>query len=472
MYNLEAEQAVIGCVLLEASWGKESVLRPEHFFDQAHAAIWEAIMITAHDGDKPTDVVSVASELSIANRLDFVGGVNQLARLAKSVPTTAQFEFYQRLVLEAWKLRKADDIMQRGREEISATQEQEAISATIKQLTDIEESGTKKQGVTMREAAMQVFEDIEGAMNRTEEISGIATGYTDFDRMTNGLQQEELIIVAARPSVGKTAWCLNLAMGAVDPKINTSFPVSCDIFSLEMGVKPLTNRMICAKGKIDATHIKNPRRFMRNDEDWTNLTLATSMVSEMDIEIHDDPVITVPEMRSIVRRRVRKARQKNPKAKHLVIIDYLQLIRPAFKASSRQEEVSEISRSLKQMSRELNVCVVALSQLSRGVEQRQDKRPMLSDLRESGSIEQDADIVAFLYRDDYYNADSDMKNIIEIIIGKQRNGPVGTVELVFLKNFNKFVNYERVNYGDARTPNTGYSSNNGHTSHGRDDDDI
>lgn len=449
MINLEAEQAVIGCALLEGSWAKEAIISPDHFFDGRNEVIWEAIMKTANSMDKPTDVVSVASELNAMNQLEFVGGISHLTRMMKSVPTTSDFEFYQRLVMEAWKLRAAEDIMRSGAEEIAAAQEQEAITTTIRRLSDIEEAGIKKESSSITDVLIDVVEETEEAMHREEEISGISTKYIDVDRATNGLQSGEVIILAARPSMGKTAFALNIGMNTTDPLANPSFPVGTDIFSLEMEEKDLVKRMICAEGNLDSVHLKNPKRFMRTDENWSKLTMAVSRINDRDIKIHDDPNVSVPEIRAIVRRRVRKAREKNPNHRHVVIIDYLQLIRPTVRSNSRQEEVSEISRALKIMARELKVTVIALSQLSRTVEQRADKRPMLSDLRESGAIEQDADIVAFLYRDDYYNAETEKKNIIELIIGKNRNGPVGTVELVFIKNYNKFVNYERAGRDDV-----------------------
>ncbi|MNC07956.1 Replicative DNA helicase [compost metagenome] len=249
--------------------------------------------------------------------------------------------------------------------------------------------------------------------------------------MTNGFQRNDLIIVAARPSVGKTAFALNIAQNvAVRAKETVA------IFSLEMSAPQLVQRMICAEANLDANIMRTGE--FKSDDDWSKLTMGIQSLSEAEIYIDDTPGVTVTDIRAKCRR------LKKEKGLGMIVIDYLQLIQGRGKGGeNRQQEVSEISRTLKQIARELDVPVIALSQLSRGVEQRQDKRPMMSDLRESGSIEQDADIVAFLYRDDYYNQDTEKKNIIEIIIAKQRNGPVGTVELVFLKNFNKFVNYER-----------------------------
>lgn len=285
--------------------------------------------------------------------------------------------------------------------------------------------------IAIRDVLMQVFDRVELLHQNKGGTSGIPTGFVDLDHMTNGFQRNDLIIVAARPSVGKTAFALNIAQNvAVRAKETVA------IFSLEMSAPQLVQRMICAEANLDANIMRTGD--FKSDDDWSKLTMGIQSLSESEIYIDDTPGITVTDIRAKCRR------LKKEKGLGMIVIDYLQLIQGRGKAGeNRQQEVSEISRTLKQIARELDVPVIALSQLSRGVEQRQDKRPMMSDLRESGSIEQDADIVAFLYRDDYYNQDTEKKNIIEIIIAKQRNGPVGTVELVFLKNFNKFVNYER-----------------------------
>lgn len=261
-------------------------------------------------------------------------------------------------------------------------------------------------------------------------ITGIPSGFTDLDAMTAGFQESDLIIVAARPSVGKTAFALNIAQNVAK---NTNETVA--IFSLEMSAEQLVKRMISAEGNIEASKMRTAN--LKTD-DWEKASHAIGILGSSNIVIYDPSYITAQEILNQCRR------LKKQEGLGMIVIDYLQLIAGSGKrGENRQQEVSEISRTLKRMARELEVPVIALSQLSRGVESRQDKRPMMSDLRESGSIEQDADIVAFLYRDDYYNADSEKKNLIEIIISKQRNGPVGMVELVFMKNFNKFVNYER-----------------------------
>ena len=267
--------------------------------------------------------------------------------------------------------------------------------------------------------------------NRVGDITGIPTGFAELDKMTAGFQRNDLIIVAARPSVGKTAFALNIAQN-----VATKTDENVAIFSLEMGAEQLVMRMLCAEGNIDAQRL---RTGSLTDEDWGKLTMAMGSLSNAGIFIDDTPGVRVKEIRA----KCRRLKQEQG-GLGMILIDYLQLIQGSGRSGeNRQQEVSEISRSLKALARELQVPVIALSQLSRGVEQRQDKRPMMSDIRESGSIEQDADIVAFLYRDDYYDKESENKNIIEIIIAKQRNGPTGTVSLAFVKEYNKFVNLER-----------------------------
>lgn len=290
--------------------------------------------------------------------------------------------------------------------------------------------------ISIRDVLMEVFEKVEFLSQNKGGTTGIASGFRDLDKMTSGFQRSDLIIVAARPSVGKTAFALNIAQN-----VGVREKETVAIFSLEMGASQLVQRMICAEANVDATRLRTG--FLEPD-DWEKMTMAIGSLSEANIYIDDSPSVTVSDIRAKCRR------LKKERGLGMILIDYLQLIHGRSKnGENRQQEVSEISRTLKQIARELEVPVIALSQLSRGVEQRQDKRPMMSDLRESGSIEQDADIVAFLYRDDYYNQESEKKNIIEIIIAKQRNGPVGTVELAFLKNYNKFVSLDRSQQGAA-----------------------
>jgi replicative DNA helicase len=355
--------------------------------------------------------------------------------LANSVPTTANTDYYIGILQEKALHRKAIVELRR---QMQAAMQVERVSELItgmKAGTDALEDAavTKKDFVTISDVALEVFDRTETVYNNRQsgiKVTGIPSGFTDLDDLTSGFQRSDLIIVAARPSVGKTAFALNVAQNAgfVQPE-----PVA--IFSLEMGAAQLVQRMISANGCINATSLRNGEMMAK---DWENLTLSIGSLSNCNILIDDSPTITVNEIRAKCRK------LKRERGLSMILIDYIQLISGSGKGKeNRQQEVSEISRKLKHLARELDVPVVALSQLSRGVEQRQDKRPMMSDLRESGSLEQDADIVAFLYRDDYYNRESERKNIIEVIVAKQRNGPVGTVELAFLKHINKFVDLDR-----------------------------
>ncbi|MDR0267861.1 replicative DNA helicase [Paenibacillus sp.] len=433
--NLEAEQAVLGAILLqsEAMITAMERVQPEDFYDASHQLIYEA-MIQLGEENQPVDLVTLTSRLQDKGQLEDVGGVSYLAKLAHAVPTAANVEYYAQIIEEKSMLRRlirtATQIVSEGYsggEDVSGM-----LSDAERRILEISNRRTGSGFVAIRDVLMEVFERVEVLHQQSGNTSGIPTGFVDLDKMTNGFQRSDLIIVAARPSVGKTAFALNIAQNVA---VRANETVA--IFSLEMSAPQLVNRMICAEANLDANLMRTGD--FKTDDDWAKLTMGIASLAEAEIYIDDTPGITVADIRSKCRR------LKKEKGLGMIVIDYLQLIQGRGKAGeNRQQEVSEISRTLKQIARELSVPVIALSQLSRGVEQRQDKRPMMSDLRESGSIEQDADIVSFLYRDDYYNQETEKKNIIEIIIAKQRNGPVGTVELVFLKNFNKFVNYERM----------------------------
>ena len=432
--DLEAEQAVLGAILLDSDClaSVQEKIRAEDFYRTAHRHIFEAMVELAED-QEPVDLITLTSRLRDKQQLEEVGGVGYLTELANAVPTAANVDYYAQIVEEKSILRRlirtATQIVSEG---YSAGGESvnELLNDAEQRIMEIADQRSSNGFVPIRDVLMEVFERVETLYNQKDIITGIPSGFADLDRMTSGFQRSDLIIVAARPSVGKTAFALNIAQN-----VGVRAKETVAIFSLEMSAAQLVQRIICAEANVDAGRLRNGHL---QNEDWEKLTMAIGTLSEAQIYIDDSPVLTVADIRAKCRR------LKREKGLGLVLIDYLQLIQGRGRpGESRQQEVSEISRMLKQMARELNVPVIALSQLSRGVEQRQDKRPMLSDLRESGSIEQDADIVAFLYRDDYYNKDSEKQNIIEIIIAKQRNGPVGTVELVFLKNYNKFVNLDR-----------------------------
>jgi replicative DNA helicase len=431
-HNMEAEQAVLGAILLDndAIVAAMEHIGPEDFYRAAHQRIFEA-MVELFDEAEPVDLVTLSTRLKDRGLLEEVGGIGYLTELANGVPTAANVAYYAEIIEEKSMLRRlirtATQIVSSGY--AGADDVHELISDAERRILEI--SGRRGEGfVPIRDVLMDVFERVEFLYNHKGGITGIPSGFPDLDRLTSGFQRSDLIIVAARPSVGKTAFALNVAQN-----VGVRAKETVAIFSLEMSAAQLVQRMICAEANVDASRMRSGHL---EGDDWEKLTMAIGTLSEAAIYIDDSPAITTADIRAKCRR------LKQERGLGLIVIDYLQLIHGRGRSGdNRQQEVSEISRSLKQIARELEVPVIALSQLSRSVEQRQDKRPLMSDLRESGSIEQDADIVAFLYRDDYYNQESEKKNIIEVIIAKQRNGPVGTVELVFLKHFNKFVSLDR-----------------------------
>ncbi|KMM36428.1 MULTISPECIES: replicative DNA helicase [Bacillales] len=430
--NIEAEQAVIGAVFLEidALTTATEVLQPEDFYRAAHQKIF-SVMIELSEKGEPVDLVTVTSELQDRKLLEEIGGVSYLSDLANSVPTAANVEYYSKIVEEKSILRRliraATDIASDGY--AKENEIENLLSEAEKSIMEVSQRKNTGAFISIKDVLVTAYDNIELLQNSTEDITGIPTGFSELDRMTAGFQRNDLIIVAARPSVGKTAFALNIAQN-----VATKTDENVAIFSLEMGAEQLVMRMLCAEGNIDAQRL---RTGGLTGDDWQKLTMAMGSLSNAGIYIDDTPGIRVGDIRAKCRR------LKQEKGLGMILIDYMQLIRGNGSGENRQQEVSEISRSLKGIARELEVPLISLSQLSRGVESRQDKRPMMSDIRESGSIEQDADIVAFLYRDDYYDKESENKNIIEIIIAKQRNGPVGTVELAFVKEYNKFVNLER-----------------------------
>ncbi|WP_226618920.1 replicative DNA helicase [Cytobacillus firmus] len=439
--NIEAEQAVLGAIFLEPSSLTQAseILIPEDFYRAAHQKIFN-VMLKLSDQGKAVDLVTVTEDLSAAKLLEDTGGVSYLSELAGSVPTAANIEYYAKIVEEKSLLRRlirtATGIAQDG-----YTREDEVevlLGEAEKNIMEVAQRKNAGAFHNIKDVLVRTYDNIEEMHNRKGDITGIATGFTELDRMTAGFQRNDLIIVGARPSVGKTAFALNIAQN-----VATKTGENVAIFSLEMGAEQLVMRILCAEGNIDAQRL---RTGSLTDEDWGKLTMAMGSLSNAGIFIDDTPGVRIQDIRSKCRR------LKQEHGLGMILIDYLQLILGSGRSGeNRQQEVSEISRSLKQLARELQVPVIALSQLSRGVEQRQDKRPMMSDIRESGSIEQDADIVAFLYRDDYYDKESEDKNIIEIIIAKQRNGPVGTVQLAFVKEYNKFVNLEK-RFDDSFAP--------------------
>lgn len=431
-HNIEAEQAVLGAIFLEpeAFSVASEILMPEDFYRASHQRIFEAMM-NLFDKGEPIDLVTVTTQLSDEQHLDDVGGVSYLSDLAGSVPTAANISYYSNIVEEKALLRR---LIRTATDIVTSTFNREddvedALNEAEKNILAVSSRGHTGAFKSIKDVLIEVYDNIERLHQSNADVTGVPTGYRDLDRMTSGFQKNDLIIIAARPSVGKTAFALNIAQN-----VATKTDENVAIFSLEMGADQLVSRMLCAEGNIDSQRLRTGNL---EQDDWGKLTMAMGSLSNAGIFIDDSPGIRVSEIRSKCRR------LKQEHGLGMIIIDYLQLIQGSGRTTeNRQQEVSEISRSLKGLARELNVPLIALSQLSRGVEQRQDKRPMMSDLRESGSLEQDADIVGFLYRDDYYDTESEQQNIIEIIISKQRNGPTGTVELAFVKEYNKFVDLD------------------------------
>ncbi|SES40992.1 replicative DNA helicase [Psychrobacillus sp. OK032] len=431
-HNQEAEQSVIGAIFLEpqALITAAEIVMPEDFYRVAHQKIFQT-MIRLSDQGKAIDVVTVTEELSAKKELEDVGGISYISEIANSVPTAANIGHYAKIVEEKSILRRlirvATSIVEDG---FTREDEVEALlSEAEKKMMEVANRKSAGDFKHIKDVLVETYDNIEKLHSQKGDVTGIPTGFRDLDRITAGFQRNDLIIVAARPSVGKTAFALNVAQN-----VATKTDENVAIFSLEMGAEQLVMRILCAEGNIDAQVL---RTGALTTEDWRKLTMAMGSLSNAGIYIDDTPGIRVNEIRAKCRR------LKQESGLGMILIDYLQLIQGSGGSqANRQQEVSEISRSLKGLARELKVPVIALSQLSRGVEQRQDKRPMMSDLRESGSIEQDADIVSFLYREDYYDKETENQNMIEIIIAKQRNGPTGTVTLAFVKEFNKFVNID------------------------------
>ncbi|MEF2247723.1 replicative DNA helicase [Paenibacillus sp. IITD108] len=441
LQNLEAEQGILGAALINSKASDEALssLKGSEFTSLTHKRIFK-VMLDAAAAGQPTDVIIVAERLRAKGWLEDES-ISYMSKMTSSIPTSAYIGHYIKIVKDLHTQREIIAELGKKTEEARQLDNPSEFISMVQSSMDAlaDQTISQKPYRSIRDIVPEVIEDLEVKQSgRDGDVTGVPSGFVDLDRMTAGFQRSDLIIIAARPSVGKTALGLNIAKNAAEytKKVNESVAV----FSLEMSEKQLVNRMICAECNIDASRFRTGRL---TKEDWERVSISIGQLAELPILIDDTPAISVNEIRSKCRK------IKRERGLGLIVIDYLQLV--SGKGSNRQEEVSYISRTFKQIARELDVPVIALSQLSRGVEQRQDKRPMMSDLRESGSIEQDADIVAFLYRDDYYDKESDRKNIIEIIIAKQRNGPVGTVELAFLKQFNKFVNLDRSHHEESNT---------------------
>lgn len=431
--NLEAEQAVLGSTMLEkeAVYAVLEIIQPQDFYKDSNQLIFEAVQRLA-ERNEPVDLITITDELRTLGNLEKAGGVTYLATVANSVPSAANVEYYARIVAEKSLLRK----LIKASSKISALcfEEQEDPVSLLDQaerlILSISGGSGKGNIASIRSVLLETLNKIESLYLQNTSVTGVASHYHALDRFTSGWQKSDLIILAARPAMGKTSLCLNIAQNVA---VKDNLPVA--VFSLEMSKEQLVQRMLCAEAMVDAQKLRNGRL---TEEDWVRLTNAVAPLSNAPVYIDDTPGITVMELRSKTRK------LKAEKGLGLVVIDYLQLMQGNKRTDNRQQEISEISRSLKALARELDVPIIALSQLSRAVEQGNEKRPSLSHLRESGALEQDADLVMFIYRDEYYNPESEKKNIAEVIIAKHRHGPVGSVELGFIKEYTKFVNLDKV----------------------------
>lgn len=438
-HDLASEQAVLGSIFINPDKMIEVTehLKPEDFYRPAHKILFKAMMSLANRGEA-IDIVTVKSMLEANHELNLVGNVIYLVEIINAVPTSANAEYYAKIVAKKAQLRAiignlSDSIGNAYDEDMDID---EIISKTEQSLLKVSQSSNKGNFRPIHDVLLENHTKIEERSNSSSEITGIETGFSDFDKLTTGLHEDNLIILAARPAMGKTAFALNIAQNVAT---KSGKPVA--IFSLEMGDESLVERMLSAEGAIPNHHIRTG--FLSTDE-WERLVYAQSRLAEAPIFIDDSAGIRISDIRARARRLAQETSGLG-----LIVIDYLQLI-TGRKTDNRQQEVSEISRQLKIIAKELKVPVIALSQLSRSVEQRQDKRPIMSDLRDSGSIEQDADIVAFLYRDAYYqdNADDqEESNLTELIVKKNRHGSLGTVKLYFHKEYTKFSSVEEVKNG-------------------------
>ena len=431
--DIEAEQAVLGSMLTDqdAVIAAIEVLKEDDFYREDNKIIYTALL-NIYNRAEPIDIITLKSELSSMGKLEAVGGLEYIAQLPDKVPTTANVERYVKIVEEKSMLRNlvktANEIINLGYDETENVED--IMDVAEKKIFDVMQRKNSKGYTPIKDILIDSFTQLENLYNQKGSITGVPSGFVELDRKTAGLHGSELILIAARPAMGKTAFALNIGTYAAT---RAGCPVA--IFSLEMSKEQLANRILCSEALVDSNKVRTGEL---EDEEWGKLAQTSGELSTAEIYVDDTPGISVMEIRAKCRK------LKLEKNIGLVIIDYLQLIQGSGKrGASREQEIAEISRSLKILDKELNVPVIALSQLSRAVEGRPDHRPMLSDLRESGSIEQDADIVMFLYRDDYYNENSEKKNIAEVIIAKQRSGSTGTVELAWLGSYTKFANLER-----------------------------
>ncbi len=431
-HSIEAEQSVIGSMIMdkEAIVVASEILFGDDFYSKQYGVLFDA-MVELNEEGRPVDLVTLQDKLKEKDVPPEVSSLEFIRDLITAVPTSANIKYYANIVAEKATLRKLIKLNEEiantcylGKESLEVILEE-----TEKKVFNLVQRRNTGEFVPIRQVVMNAMEKIETASKNKGAVTGIATGFIDLDYRTAGMQPSDLILVAARPSMGKTAFVLNIAQH-VAFKLNETVA----IFSLEMSKEQLVNRLFSLESHVDSQHI---RTGQLSDAEWENLIESAGVIGKSNLIIDDTPGISIADLRS----KCRKFKLEHNL--RMIIIDYLQLMSGSGRSDSRQQEISDISRSLKALARELSVPVIALSQLSRAVEQRPDHRPMLSDLRESGAIEQDADVVMFIYRDDYYNHDTERKDVAEIIIAKQRNGPIGTVELAWLPNYTKFANLQK-----------------------------
>jgi replicative DNA helicase len=436
-HNEDAERSLLGAVLLDNQVLDEllSQISAEDFYRESHRHIFRA-MSELHNRDEPVDVVTLGDYLDAEDKLEKVGGANVLVRLSNEVPSAANAGQYASIVRRKSSLRQfiatADSLVQECYEDVADVEG--FMDDAESKLFAITQSGIDKDYESMREVMKVAFTQIESLYQKSEHVTGIPSGFIDLDNMTAGWQPSDLIIVAARPAMGKTSFCLNMCTHA-----SVVRDVPSAFFSLEMSNEQLAIRMLCSQARVDQSRL---RRGQMTEQEWARLIKAVGTLSDSKIFMDDTPSLPIMEFRSKARRL---------KAEHdigIIFVDYLQLMVGTRKSDNREQEISEISRGLKGVAKELEIPIVALAQLNRGVESRADKRPMMSDLRESGAIEQDADIISFIYRDEVYNPDTEHKGLAEIILGKHRNGPIGTVNLRWFGAHTRFENLaDDANFG-------------------------
>lgn len=430
--DVEAEQAVIGSMLTDqdAVISAIETLKPEDFYREDNKLIYTAIL-NIYNRAEPIDIITLKAELTSMGKIDSIGGLKYIAQLPDKVPTTANVDRYIKIVEEKAMLRNliktANEILSLGYDQTEEVED--VMDLAEKKIFDVMQKKNQKGYTSIKDILVESFTKLEELYNQKQHITGVPSGFIELDKKTAGFHGSELILVAARPAMGKSAFVLNIATYAAT---KANIPVA--IFSLEMSKDQVGNRILCSEALVDSNNVRTGEL---NDEDLSKLAETSGELSQAKIFVDDTPGITVMEIRAKCRK------LKLEQNIGLVIIDYLQLIQGSSKNGSREQEIAEISRSLKILAKEIDVPVIALSQLSRAVEARPEHRPMLSDLRESGSIEQDADIVMFLYRDDYYDENSEEKNTAEVIIAKQRSGSTGTVKLAWLGSYTKFANLDK-----------------------------